>query len=257
MRCLIGFGIALFGLTVSLPALAQPALTAAAIDQKAKLLGPRKATYLMRQLDLTEQQAAHIQGLIDSILPADENVPVNVDEVRRLYREFEAAKAADDQARVAEITEQLQAMGKEATDDGEFYDNVAAQLTDEQQTKLAAAQERLARHPSGALRPIDLLRAAWELNPTDEQRARLRTVQEDYRKTLYPNLRPDEKLKLKLINFLHDQTRAVLTPEQRTPWDRRVRTLRPDLIDEGLRVKMSEPAPTDPHAGEQDRPAEE
>jgi hypothetical protein len=54
------------------------------------------------------------------------------------------------------------------------------------------------------------------------------------------------ELKLRLINFIHDETRAILTPEQRPQWDLRVRALRPDLIDQGLRVKLPEPAHTEP-----------
>ena len=257
MRRLMLPGIALFGLAAPLLALAQPELTKAAINQKAKLLGPRKATYLMRQLDLTEQQAEHVQGLIDSILPADDNVPVDLDEVRRLYKELEAAMAAQDQAKVDELTKQMQQIGKDATDDAEFYEILASVLTGEQPAKLAAAQERLERNPSGALRPIDLIRTAWDLNATDEQRARLRTVQNEYRKILYPSLRPDDKLKLKLINFLHDETRAILTPEQRPPWDRRLRALRPDLIDQGLRVQVSEPVPSAPSVDDQGKPTED
>jgi Spy/CpxP family protein refolding chaperone len=250
MRRLMLPGTVVFWLVAVWPALAGPEIPEAALNDKAKLLGPKKAAYLMRQLDLTEQQAAHAQGLIDSILPGDEQVPINVNEVRQIWKAIEQAKAADDQAKVDELTLQLQQMGKEATGDAEFYDNIAAQLTDEQKQKLAAAQARLERDPSGALRPIDLLRAAWELNPTTEQTTRLRAVQEEMRRMLYPILRPNLELKLKLINFIHDETRAVLTPEQRAKWDLRVRALRPDLIDQGLRVKLPEPAQTNPPADE-------
>jgi len=246
MRRLMLPGIVAFWLAAPLLAMAEPEIPEAAINDKAKLLGPRKAAYLMRQLDLTEQQAAHAQGLIDSILPSDEQVPINVNEVRQIWKQIEQAKATDDQAKVDELTQQLQQMGKEATGDAEFYDNIAAQLSAEQKQKLAAAQARLERNPSGALRPIDLLRAAWELSPTAEQTTRLWTVQEEMRKMLYPILRPNMELKLRLINFIHDETRAVLTPEQRAKWDVRVRALRPDLLDQGLRVKPPEPAQTDP-----------
>ena len=250
MRRLMLPGIAVFWLVAVWPALAGAEIPEAALNNKTKLLGPRKAAYLMRQLDLTEQQAAHAQGLIDSILPGDEQVPINVNEIRQIWKEIEQAKATNNQAKVDELTQQLQQMGKEATGDAEFYENITAQLTDEQKLKLAAAQARLERNPSGALRPIDLLRAAWELNPTTEQIAQLRVAQEEMRKMLYPILRPNLELKLKLINFIHDETRAILTPEQRAKWDLRVRALRPDLIAEGLRVKLPEPAETDPPADE-------
>lgn len=250
MRRLMLPGIVVLWLAAVWPALAGAEIPEAALNDKTKLLGPRKAAYLMRQLDLTEQQAAHAQGLIDSILPGDEQVPINVNEVRQIWKEIEQAKATNNQAKVDELTQQLQQMGKEATGDAEFYDNIAAQLTDAQKQKLAAARARLERNPSGALRPIDLLRAAWELNTTTEQIAQLRTAQEEMRKMLYPVLRPNLELKLKLINFIHDEARAILTPEQRAKWDLRVRALRPDLTDEGLRVKLPEPAQANPPADE-------
>jgi hypothetical protein len=257
MRRLMLPRIAAVWLAAPLLAMAEPEIPEAAINEKAKLLGPKKAAFLMRQLDLTEEQAAHAQGLIDSILPDDENVSVDVDEVRRIWKELELARATEDQAKIDQLTKQLQQMGKDATDDSEFYENIARQLTDEQKAKLAAAQARLERNPSGALRPIDLIRAAWDLDPTDEQRARLRTVQEEMRKILYPLLRPNMEVKSKLINFIHDETRAVLTPEQRPQWDRRVRALRPDLIDEGLRVELPEPAQADSPTAEQVKPTQD
>ena len=238
-------GIAVCWLVMALPALAEPQIPEAALNEKAKLSGPKKAAYLMRQVDLTEQQAAHAQGLIESILPGDKQIPVDINEVRQIWKQIEEAKAADDQATVDELTQQLQQMGKDVTSDSEFYDNIAAQLTEEQKQKLAAAQARLERNPSGALRPIDLLRAAWDLNPTAEQRARLRAAQEEMRKMLYPILRPNMELKLKLINFIYDETRTILTPEQRPQWELRVRALRPDLIEEGLRVKLPEAPQTE------------
>jgi hypothetical protein len=250
MRRLMLLGIGAFWLAAPVVALTGSEIPEAAINDKTKLLGPRKAAYLMRQLDLTEQQAAHVQGLIDSILPADDEVPLDIGEVRRIWKDIELAKANNDQAKVDELTRQLQQIGKEATGDSEFYENTTAQLTDEQNRKLVAAQARLERNPSGALRPIDLVRAAWDLDPTAEQRVRLRAAQEEMRKILYPSLRPNMELKLRLINFIHDETRAILTPEQRPQWDLRVRALRPDLIDQGLRVKLPEPAHTEPPADE-------
>ena len=250
MRRLMLPGIAAFWLATPLLATAEPEIPEAAINDKAKLLGSKKAAFLMRQLDLTEEQATHAQGLIDSILPTDESISVDVDEVRRMWKEIELARATADQAKIDQLTKQLQQMGKDATDDSEFYENIASQLTDEQKAKLAAAQARLERNPGGALRPIDLIRAAWDLNATDEQRVQLRTAQEEMRKILYPMLRPNMEVKLKLINFIHDETRAVLTPEQRPKWDRRVRALRPDLVGEGLHVQVPEPAPADPPADE-------
>ena len=60
-------GIAVCWLVMSLPALAEPQIPESALNEKARLSGPKKAAYLMRQVELTEQQAAHAQGLIESV----------------------------------------------------------------------------------------------------------------------------------------------------------------------------------------------
>ena len=239
MRKLLLSGITAVWLLAAAPAWAEDAIPEAALNDKVKLLGPKKAAYLLRQLNLGEEQAAQAQGLIDSILTESESgKTLDIEQVRQLWKEIEAAKAAEDQAKVDELSAQLQQLGKDATDDSEFYDNLEPQLNAEQKKLLRTAQARLDQNPSGALRPIDLLRAANDLKLTEQQRTQLRAAHDGTRKILYPSLRPDLKLKLKMINFFNTEIRQLLNPEQRAKYDRRVLELRPDLIDRGLRITV-------------------
>ena len=226
-----------FGILCSTAATAENDLPMAAIDDKAKLLGQRKAVFVLRQLELTEEQVGQMQGLIDSIMPEEAPVELNVDRIRELYQEIEKAKKAGDNAKVDELTKEMERMGREATHDQELYDNLKTFLTEPQKTRMDEVLEQLQRNPSGAMRPVDLVRAVMEQNPTDEQKYRLNRAQDAMRKLLYPILNPKLEKRLELINFLHDEIRKILTPEQLPGYEKRVRSLRPDLTDEGLLVK--------------------
>jgi hypothetical protein len=235
------FALAGLEIVAFTPAWAQPEFPAAAIDEKAKLLGETKTRYLLRQIDLTEEQATHARGLIDSIL-AEGNAPsdVNVDQVREIWTQLEQAKEAKDQEKVDELTKQLQRIGQQASGDADVFANLEPQLTDQQKQKLAQARARLEHLPSGALRPIDLIRAARSLNLTTQQERKLVQASIATREMLGPLQRPSVDLKLRMMTYLVGEIRALLTPDQAAQFEHRIRALRPDLVDEGLLVRTPE-----------------
>lgn len=235
------FGLAGLGIVAASPAWAQPEFPAAAINEKAKLLGEAKTRYLLRQIDLTEEQATHARGLIDSIL-AEGDAPsdVNVDQVREIWTQLEKAKEAKDQEKVDELTKQLQQIGQQASGHADVFANLEPQLTDQQKQKLAQARARLERLPSGALRPIDLIRAARSLNLTAQQERNLVQASIATREMLGPLQRPSVDLKLRMMTQLVGEIRAMLNPEQAARFEHRIRALRPDLVEEGLRVRTPE-----------------
>lgn len=240
---------ALTALTVgALPALAGSEIPPAAIEQREKLIGEKKVRYLLRQLDLSEQQAAQAQGLIEAVFSGQEAAPPSVDRVREIWAEIEKAKKASDQEKVKALTKQLQQMGREVPQESEFFTKMESHLTDEQKKKLAQAQSRLERNPSGALRPIDLLRAALALDLTPQQRRAVIDAHGAVRKRLGPVLRPSASLRLELVNICVEEVRRLLAPQQRENFEHRARAMRPDLIEEGLRVTL--PAEGDSAADE-------
>lgn len=212
-------------------------LPASAIDTGKKLLGQRRAIYLARQLELSESQTTQVQGLIDAILPENEPLELDPDRVRAIWKEIEAAKQAGDNAKIDKLTQELQRMNKESTDESDFLQNFKALLTDEQKTRVEAALERLGRNPSGALRPIDLVRCVMAMNLDDAQRAKVRTAGKEMRKILYPDLSPTPEKCGQLINFLHEEFHKILTPEQYSAYETEVERMRPDRIEEGILVK--------------------
>jgi len=215
-------------------------LPAQAIREKPRLVGEEKIRYLLRQLELTEQQAALAEELLAALHPdqAPERGQPAVEEVRKLYRELEQAKQAGDQQRVDALLRRFEELGERVATDDEFFASMDAHLTDAQKARLAAARARLARNGSGGLRPIDLLRAASDLVATPEQAAALRQARQAARERLGPILRPSDSLKLEMVNMIVERVTAALTPEQCTQYELRIRALRPDLIHEGLRVTL-------------------
>jgi hypothetical protein len=243
---------------VALPALAGPQIPGAAIDERVKLAGEKKVRYLLRQSDLTEEQAAQAQALIDSVLPKQARpTPPNPDEVRRIWTELEQAREAGDQSKVDALTRELRQIGHETPGDAEFFASLEPLLTDEQKVKLEEARARLERNPSGALRPVDLLQAARRLDLDEPQQGKLLEAVLAARRQLGPVLRPSEELKLRMINSLADDIQALLTPDQLDKLEHRLRALRPDLIDQGLRVRMPQLSPDEPPTGDEDQPAED
>lgn len=246
------FGPVALGVIAVSPVLAGSEIPVAAIDERVRLPGAKKIGYLLRQLDLTEEQATHAQGLVDSIFAERSHPsPPDTNEVRRIWTELERAKEAGDQKRVDELTAQLQQISQNAAREAEFFVNMEPLLTEEQKNKLKEARARLERNPSGALRPVDLLRAACEFDLTKQQERQLLAAHLATRKQLGPILRPSRQLMLRMINSFADEIRALLTSDQVAKFEDRVRALRPDLIDQGLRVRATEGAASEAPAAEE------
>jgi hypothetical protein len=252
------FGLAALGTASVAPALAGPEIPAAAINRHANLLHKEKVTYLLRQLDLTEEQASHAEGLMESIILEQGAAPtIDLDKVRKLWTEIENYKAAGDQEKAEALIKELQQMGQDVAGGAEFFTNLEARLTDPQKQRLQQARARLERNPSGSIRPIDLLRAAWDLNPTEQQKRHLEEAHAALRKRIGPLLRFKDEFRVELVNFFADQLRSVLDPAQRAKFELRVSALRPDLIDQGVRVRLPENPPSETPPKPEDQPAEE
>jgi len=248
MRWVLSFVVALFAVGPWC-ARADADLPASAVDTHEKLSGEKKVRYLLRQLDLTPEQEAVAQDLIAETFAGQEGPPpLSVDRVREIWKQIEEAKAANDQEKIDELTAQLKQMGRETPAETGFFPKLKPHLTAEQELRLIQAQARLERNPSGGVRPIDLLRIALQFDLTPQQRDAVRQAHQAARKRLGPVLRPSSSLRLELVNICAQRVRELLTPEQRREFERRLRALRPDLIDEGLRVTL--PAQDEPSSGD-------
>lgn len=219
-------------------ALAGPRFPVEAVGHETPLAGEPRLRYVLRQLELTEEQARHAEGLLES-LASNEQFSVNLDQIHQLWNELEEAKDANDNARIGAIAKQLKHLSKDESLDDELFSTLKSQLTDRQKQLLTEARERINRHRSGGLRPGDLMHEAYKLNLSDEQRQKMFEAFKAARKRLGPALRPDEQRKMSLLNAYAKDVRAILAPEQRDAFEYRVHVMRPDLIDDGLCVPRS------------------
>jgi len=233
------FGVAMFWVFAVLPAAAGPELPAAAVTQCERLLNADAVRYVLRQIDLTEEQAANAEELIATAFPKEgEDPPANIDEILSFYKRLDHAKMTHQPEKVKRFSQRLQQLGQDVTGHAEFFSKLEPCLTDEQKKKLTWARARLERNPLGAVRPGDLVRLARDLSLSDEQQLELIGVARRTREVLGPGLRPPPKVRLEMISLCADELRALLTPAQLAKFEFRVLTLRSDLIDQGLRVTM-------------------
>ena len=174
-------------------------------------------------------------GLIDGISAEDQPPQLDIERVRAIWKEIEKAKNEGQDDKVDELTQELQRMNKEASDETDFAHDLKQILTDEQKARVDAALDRLERNPSGALRPVDLVRSAAALQLSDQQSARMRRACDEMRKILYPELRISPEKRASMIKFLHAELQKILTPEQLAAYESQIDRLRPDRISDGLR----------------------
>lgn len=240
MRCMLQLILAAT-VAGAMPALAGPKIPVASVAHKAPLAGDLNIRYLLRQIELNEQQAEQAGGLLESIVSDDDAQVGGVDlaQIRQLWVELGEARQNKDSKRVNQIADQLWKACEDSTLDDEFFQNFEPALNDRQKELLAEARARLNRHRSGGLRPGDLTHEARKLNLTTEQQAELFNAIKAARKRIGPILRPSEAKKAGMLNALADDIRAFLTPEQRNEFEYRIYVMRPDLIGDGLRVPKS------------------
>lgn len=207
----------------------KPIVPMAALDQKVKLRGKTRVLYLLRQVDLTQEQRDHARGLIETIVDAEPERDFSLEQVYSLMAEMQEAEAAGDEERKQQLTQQLRALGQPSDNQEEFFTNMESVLTDEQKVKLTEARSRLEHDPSGALRPVDVLRAARALGLSDEQQKHIDELRDKLRQSLRRTQTLNDKQRFQLMNGLLDSVSSELTPEQQKQFDLSIAKLRPDL----------------------------
>jgi hypothetical protein len=223
----------------------QPSVPMLAISDTRKLTGANRIRYLLRQLDLDYQQRELARGLVASILDQSENQPFTIEQVTALMAEIQQKEADGDEEGKKQLEQQLRDLATGYDREDEFFMNMEPELTDEQKAKLQAARERLERNPSGALRPIDVVRAAQELDLTKEQQAQLIKTQKELRASLRQVKTLTDEKRFQLINGLLERIHQLLTDEQRPAFDVKVNRLRPDRVGVGLKARATTARPAD------------
>ncbi len=223
-------------LTLVAPAAAQTftALPKSAIEMRRALTREKRVRYLLRQLDLDAGQAEHARGLLESFFGPDAGPAIDIERIRNLWKELEEAHKAGDKAREEALTREIRRIGQQASREPEFLDNVRSVLRPQQKKALEQALERLRRHPSGGVRPIDIFDTVMQLDLSDDQRDRIEAYRQRFRKQVNAGPVWDDDRRERLINSLLKALEKILTPEQVAWVDYRIQRLRPDLAEQEL-----------------------
>lgn len=230
MRC--SASVAVFLLLAVGLVQAQPSSPRAPGTALPELRDEAKLRYLIRQLDLDPQQQQHAEGLITVYAERRQemmqNLQGNLNNIRAIADEIQAAEKAGDKARVEQLKKELGGMASTDDAEKEFFQNLEAVLNDQQKQTLAEARERLKRNPSGVLRPIDVIHTARALGLSAEQSARLDEVVTAFRKAANPgsNLPFDRNQNNPLLIKLISDVRGLLTESQAAAFDKRIAALR-------------------------------
>jgi hypothetical protein len=231
-----------------------PTVPLAGVAEHRELDPQARIRYILRQLNLSDEQIKHARGLLRTIFDDTLNPPLSIGEVHALVAELQVAQKEDDQERIEELEAQLRELGRGHDREAELIMNLEPVLTDAQKEVLTEVRARLKRNPSGALRPIDIFRAAHPLELSKAQRARLDKLHERFRLQMcgFRNKRIDDETRFQLINGLIELIKAELKPEQVPDFELNVRRLRPDLAYR-LRTKL----PDKQSAGEEEKTQQE
>lgn len=235
------------------------ALPKSAIEMRRALTREKRVRYLLRQLDLDAEQAEHAKGLLESLFGPDAAPAIDVERIRNLWKELEEAHKAGDKAREEALTREIRRVGQQASREPEFLENLEPVLRPEQKQALKKALDRLKRHPSGGVRPIDIFDLVMQLDLSEAQRERVEAYRQRFRKQVNAGPVWDDDRRERLINSLLKALEKILTPEQIAWVDYRIQRLRPDLAEKELIGKppakpsapSAAPAPSNPQKNQQ------
>lgn len=211
--------------------LMKPTVPAEAVSDNRRLSGAMKMAYVIRQVRLNDEQKEFARGLFATLYQENAQPQLDLAKVHSIVAEIQKAKEDGDEKLAAELGQQLRDMARNSDGDEEFLMNMETVLTDEQKVAMHAAYERLERNPSGALRPIDVIRAANELDLTTEQRASIQQTGQALREKMRNSRgsKLDDEWRFQTINAMIHSINQVLTEEQSRIFKSKIRGLRADI----------------------------
>lgn len=200
-----------------------------------RLVDRGQARYLLRQVALTTEQAKAAKSLLDEFFSDEPQPALDLEQLRAAANAFEDAKKANDQEAIRAARTRLEQLagGRDAQVRA-YLSRVRRDFSDAQRKQLAAAQERLRRNPTGAVRPIDVFRVAQALELTGDQRRELLAARRSVRERVerMSTLEPAERVEI--VNGLLARIAGMLDQAQRGAFAASVHRLRPDLAGEEL-----------------------
>jgi hypothetical protein len=132
-------------------------------------------------------------------------------------------------------------MGAADINEPEFLSNLESVLTEPQKAKLKETLEQLERNPSGEFQVVDVFNAALACKPTPEQATKLATLKSDTHARVQATAPLDDAKRLAILEWLINEVRGVLTPEQQKAFAARVDA---GLASARAKAATSQPAGT-------------
>ncbi|RMF72274.1 MAG: hypothetical protein D6744_17020 [Planctomycetota bacterium] len=209
-----------------------PPITQRAVASEPILRNEIKARYVVRQLDLTDEQRKMSEALLDSIMAGPPPEPP-LDRIRELMEQMREAQAAGDASAEARVRQELKNLGQTLNKENIFYQELERELPPDKVEQLHAALQRLEHNPSGAVRPIDLLHIVGDLKLSDEQEQKVAELKRKFQERANEIVATfNDARRFQLVRQMMEKLDALLTPEQRSEFHSRVDRLRVDLLPE-------------------------
>ncbi len=199
---------------------------------RAVLAGEAKLRYVLKQLDLSAEQASAAADLLAAYRTACEAergaTEDRTERMKSLMNELQTAEKAGDNARAAELRQQLDDLRIGAAPERAFYTALAPTLSAEQKATLAATRERLRASPVVELTPLDVVRTARAQGLSAEQTARLEAEIAALRTRQEFALPGDPNVRAKLLEDFVHAVRRILDAAQVAKFDAAIARLTPD-----------------------------
>lgn len=199
---------------------------------RAVLAGEAKLRYILKQLDLSAEQARAASELLATYRTACEAERTaaqdRTDRMKAVMTEMQAAEKAGDDAKAAALRRQLDDLRLGAAPERAFYAALEPMLTAEQKATLSATRERLRVSPVVELTPLDVVRTARAQGLSPEQAARLDAEIAALRKRQEFALPGDPNVRAKLLEDFVHAVRRILDADQAAKFDAAIARLTPD-----------------------------
>ncbi|MCH8805008.1 MAG: hypothetical protein IH986_02840 [Planctomycetes bacterium] len=236
------------------PAIAQltPRTPPSNARPQATLSGEAKLRYIARQLQLSDEQRADYDQLIELVYrqamdTAIEYVKAHAEELMDLSQQVRAAVRAGDRAKTLALRQEIMAMSPTVVAEKEFIEAIKQQLLTPEQTKrLDRVRDRLRHNPSGTFAPVDVYQIARDAELTAAQTQKLGKLQAAFPKRFrMESLLNGEKGRRRALNELIQAVRSILTSKQVGEFDRRIAALRPEPATPPQLENAAEDKPAD------------
>lgn len=212
-----------------------------------RLTGTAKILYVRDELELTPEQRKKYDKLADEFKARHKEQSEKIRTQIEALREAAKKKAGDDPAAMDKLD--LDKMLKDIAPSKKllrkFYKELDLILDDRQREVLADVQKRLAQAETAATRlikPREAVRMTAELGLTEDQQAALRDVQDAFRIKMGKVRARDQMTRRANATQFVRELRRVLTDEQRTAFDVKVKEIAPGLLDQILELDAAKEA---------------